>query len=192
MARGLPGRDPFGEPPRDPALPPTALVGMPPAAATLFLILLRVSLISPSLPDAAPRPAPLLRLRLPFSVILFGSRLSFRDEPARGCSTWPVRPPGGGGDPGREPEGVPLVATAGCFFLIFLRVDSLPLASEGFGEPGRFRIFLMGSAVEFEEGLEVPEGVLVPLVVCPDELLGLSVAGGFSGWAWEDCCCCSF
>jgi len=52
----------------------------------------------------------------------------------------------------------------GCFFFIFLRADSLPLASERLGEPGRLRILRrgLGCVGRFE-------GVLVPLVVFPED-----------------------
>lgn len=51
------------------------------------------------------------------------------------------------------------------FFLCFLRVDSLPLDSERFGEPGRFKLltFLNGS-----ECFGRPDGVLFPLDEAPD------------------------
>ena len=78
-------------------------------------------------------------------------------------------PLGMGGDPGREggcrvDEDWTWAATRGCFFFCFLRADSLPLASESRGDPGRFLRLLeederfRGSAC-FEGR---PEGVLVP------------------------------
>jgi len=65
-----------------------------------------------------------------------------------------------------------------CFFLCFLRVDSLPLVSdaERLGEPGRLRYFLRGSVL-----FGRPMGVLVPFVEAPDGSLdGISFAFSFS------------
>lgn len=77
-------------------------------------------------------------------------------------------PVGIGGDSGREGGwrvediwGWSVVR--GCFFFCFLRLDSLPLASEFRGDPARFFRFVV--EVEFLRGscLEGrPEGVLVP------------------------------
>ena len=69
-----------------------------------------------------------------------------------------------------------------CFFLCFLRDDSLPLASERLGEPGRLRdeedtVRLRGSGCLPGRA----EGVFVPLVEEPDGGWGfdLSVAAAF-------------
>lgn len=60
-----------------------------------------------------------------------------------------------------------------CFFLCFLRVDSLPLVSdaERLGEPGRLRwlCFLFGSPLL---GRPMGRGEFVPLVEAPDASLG--------------------
>lgn len=73
------------------------------------------------------------------------------------------------------------VEVGGCCFLAFLREDSVPLASERLGEPGRFRleeeeVFLRGSRCL----LGRLEGVLVPLDEVP-EPEGFDVAFPFSG-----------
>lgn len=77
----------------------------------------------------------------------------------------------------------PDVASAPCFFLIFLREDSLPLASERLGDPGRLRIPLRNGSA----GL-ILVGVLVPLTEDGAD-------GGFgfaSSFALPlPCCCCS-
>ena len=56
------------------------------------------------------------------------------------------------------------------FFFCFLREDSLPLASERFGDPGRL-MAVMGF-LDKSKCLGRPDGVFVPLVELPD--------GGFS------------
>ncbi len=90
-----------------------------------------------------------------------------------------------GGDPGREgawrvEDTWGWAVVRGCFFFCFLRLDSLPLASELRGDPARFlRLLLvvdcfMGSACL--EGR--PEGVLVP--EAPEDLdFFLSLSGVF-------------
>ena len=65
---------------------------------------------------------------------------------------------------GAEDEGGTGVDVA-CFFLCFFREDSLPLAEERFGEPGRLSDMLL-AAEEVLLGRLV--GVLVPLVVEPE------------------------
>ena len=67
-----------------------------------------------------------------------------------------------------------------CCFLDFFRADSVPLTSDKFGDPGRFKVeraFFRGS-----ECLFLPEGVLVPLVDSPDgsRLPSASLPLGFS------------
>lgn len=76
---------------------------------------------------------------------------------------------GKGGDPGREGawrvEGACSWAVVrGCFFFCFLRVDSLPLASEFRGDPARFfRLLVEVDCLRGSACLEGrPEGVLVP------------------------------
>ena len=83
------------------------------------------------------------------------------------------------GDLGREggPLGVdtPVWRLDGlaCFFLCFLREDSLPLASEMLGEPGRFtELEETNLWLESRDLLGRFEGVLVPLVELPE--LGLA------------------
>ena len=49
-----------------------------------------------------------------------------------------------------------------CCFLCFLRVDSLPLASERLGEPGRLRLLVEGFLEESDGLLGLGIGVLVP------------------------------
>lgn len=80
---------------------------------------------------------------------------------------------GGAGERGRDAGGTGVVVPVGweeegpCFFLCFLRADSVPLASERLGEPGRLRELV----VDFLSGslcLGRPDGVLVPLVEAPD------------------------
>ncbi len=78
---------------------------------------------------------------------------------------------GGAGDMGRDPGlGVPVAVGNAeddpCCFFDFFRADSVPLASDRFGEPGRFNVapaFFNGSECLFR-----PDGVLVPLVDAPD------------------------
>ena len=78
-------------------------------------------------------------------------------------------PVGIGGDPGREgawrvEDAWGWALVRGCFFFCFLRVDSLPLASEFRGDPARF--FKLVVEVECLRGSPClegrPEGVLVP------------------------------
>jgi hypothetical protein len=105
---------------------------------------------SVSLPEPAPR--------------MVAAKEVWRDRslrPAGSCS--------GRGDPPGRGVNVPGVALCLCFN--FLRLDSLPLASERFGEPGRLREelatlegFLSGSPCFSLR----PEGVFVPLVEAPD------------------------
>lgn len=93
---------------------------------------------------------------------------------------------GGGkaGDLGRErgPLGVdtPVWRLDGlaCFFLCFLRDDSLPLASEILGEPGRFKELEETDLwLESRGLLERFEGVFVPLVELPElGLVGLTLS----------------
>lgn len=92
---------------------------------------------------------------------------------------------GGAGERGREPGAVGVDVPVGweeerpCFFLCFLREDSVPLASERLGEPGRLRELV----VDFLRGslcLGRPEGVLVPLVEAPDGRSPLSLRSGRS------------
>ena len=133
------------------------------------------SLISP--PEAAspslPPLAPALRGRLlsGLSAVTL-SRIvdALRCGPGAGAEELG----GKAGDLGREggPLGVevpvPGWRVEGCLFLCFLRADSLPLASERLGEPGRLR--------EAEEDRWLgsfcfegrPEGVEVPLVEVPE------------------------
>ena len=86
----------------------------------------------------------------------------------------------GAGDRGREPGAMGVDVPVGweeerpCFFLCFLREDSVPLASERFGEPGRLRVL----EVDFLSGSECfgrPEGVVVPLEDAPDGTSPLSL-----------------
>ena len=85
---------------------------------------------------------------------------------------------GKAGDLGREggPFGVEVPVLGwrveGCLFLCFLRDDSLPLASERLGEPGRLREDEDECCV-WSLGLEGrPEGVEVPLVEVPEDGCG--------------------
>ena len=67
----------------------------------------------------------------------------------------------------------------GCFFFNFLRVDSLPLASELSGEPGRLRLLEDAECFRGSECFDGRwEGVFVPLEEEP-EFLALSLS--FSG-----------
>lgn len=90
------------------------------------------------------------------------------------------------GDLGRDggPLGVDMpvlsLEDSPCFFLGFLREDSLPLASERLGEPGRFSevedaVRLRGS----ECLLERLEGVFVPLEEEPEGGLSLGLSPVF-------------
>ena len=74
-----------------------------------------------------------------------------------------------GGDPGREcawrvEDAGGWAVVRGCFFFCFLRVDSLPLASEFRGDPGRFlRLLVEVDCLRGSACLEWrPDGVLVP------------------------------
>ena len=74
-----------------------------------------------------------------------------------------------GGDPGREgawrvEDAWSWAVMSGCFFFCFLRVDSLPLASEFRGDPVRFFGLLVEvGCLRGSTCLEGrPEGVLVP------------------------------
>ena len=76
---------------------------------------------------------------------------------------------GMGGDPGREgawrvEDDCGWAVVRGCFFFCFLRVDSLPLASEFRGDPARFlRLLVEVDCLRGSACLEGrPEGVLVP------------------------------
>ncbi len=57
-----------------------------------------------------------------------------------------------------------------CFFLCFLREDSVPLASERLGEPGRFSA-LVDAFLRGSEAFGLVEGVLVPFVEAPEGTL---------------------
>lgn len=154
------------------------------------------SLISP--PERAspslPEPAPVVRERLlsgreRTSVDL--SELTVRRtwEGLRWAGT-PERAVAGSeggkiaGDLGRErgPFGVetPVWRLDGLayFFLCFLRDDSLPLASDMLGEPGRFKELEETDLwLEPRDFLGRVEGVLVPLVELPElGLAGLSLS----------------
>jgi len=93
---------------------------------------------------------------------------------------------GGAGERGREAGGTGVDVPVGweeeggpCFFLCFLRADSVPLASERLGEPGRLRELV----VDFLSGslcLGRPDGVLVPLVEAPDGRSPVSLRWGRS------------
>jgi len=165
------------------------LIGEPPILNLIFFFLFVPSLISPPEPASPSLPLParargrllsVLRVVEEISVSLEGSTLSLTMEDLRGfegCG----RDEGSGaeevrgtdaGDLGREPGGTGVDVPVGweeeaCFFLCFLREDSVPLASERLGEPGRLREleddFLRGS-----ECLGRPEGVFVPLEEAPD------------------------
>lgn len=85
----------------------------------------------------------------------------------------------GAGDIGRDP-GIGVLVPVGweeCFFFCFFRDDSLPLDSEGFGDPERFKLFdfFMGSVC-----LGRPEGVFDPFVEVPDGSLDSALALAFA------------
>ena len=90
---------------------------------------------------------------------------------------WGAEDEGTSGESGREGGWRLLLACAwgwdeevrGCFFLCFLRVDSLPLASELRGEPGRLRLL---EEVECLRGSACLEGRLEGVLV-PEESFGL-------------------
>lgn len=92
-----------------------------------------------------------------------------RDAPASGAED----DGGRAGDMGPDGTGVDVPdgwEDEPCFFLCFLREDSVPLASERLGEPGRFRAlvdaFLRGSGA-----FNLLDGVLVPFVEAPEIIL---------------------
>lgn len=134
---------------------------------------------SPSLPDPAPP-----RERLMGSALTFGRADVLRGgwEPARAApASGAVLVGRGMGDRGLDggPLGVDMLVLSfePSFFLTFLREDSLPLASERLGEPGRLReeedeVRLRGPECLFSR----LEGVLVPFEEEPegDFSLGLS------------------
>lgn len=164
---------------------------MLPGALRWSLMRLRVpSLISP--PERAspslPEPAPVARERLLSdregrSVDLSELTVKRTLEGLRwaGAAGRAPAESGGGktaGDLGREggPLGVdtPVWRLDGlaCFFLCFLREDSLPLASEILGEPGRFRELEETDLWLESRGLLGRfEGVFVPLVELPEPVL---------------------
>ena len=102
----------------------------------------------------------------------FGLELFF-SEPAVACC--------GGGEVGLE-EACSDWGTLCCFFT-FLRADSVPLASERLGEPGRFSLLAL---VFLDASGALPgrcEGVLLPFVDAPDggfEAPALSISDFFS------------
>jgi len=114
-------------------------------------------------------------------------RLTGRPDVLRERVGWGAEDGGArGGEPGREGGCRVLFAWAwgcdddvrGCFFFCFLREDSLPLASELRGDPGRLRLFM---DEEILSGLSCfLEGVLVPFVEASDTTFGLD-AFSFSG-----------
>jgi hypothetical protein len=85
----------------------------------------------------------------------------------------PARPRANEGCRDMRPSGrgvaVPLLLWP-CCFLTFLRLDSLPLASERLGDPGRLRE--EDETCDFLEGSPCfslrPDGVLAPMVEAPD------------------------
>jgi hypothetical protein len=88
------------------------------------------------------------------------------------CSPFGAPP---AGDMAREAGSVPGgEAPLACFFLCFLREDSVPLASDWFGEPGAGRlrevVSFNGSEVLFR-----PDGVLLPLEDAPEGSLSESL-----------------
>lgn len=69
----------------------------------------------------------------------------------------------------------------GCFFFCFLRVDSLPLASDWRGEPGRLRLVVDKEVLRASPCFEGRwEGVLLPFEEVPEEGLGFALS--FSGF----------
>lgn len=76
-------------------------------------------------------------------------------------------------DSGREvaaPCGIRPLEPAPCSFLTRLCADSLPLASERFGEPGRLRLAAEDSLLRKGSACfsALPEGVLLPLDEAPE------------------------
>ncbi len=159
---------------------------------SLILFFRAPSLISPPVASASlPEPAG-CRGRLPsgrggaeeISLSLEGSIGSLTIEDLRCCSCGRVdsgaEEEGGAGDIGREAgAGVEVPVgweEAGLWwdFLGFLRADSVPLASDILGDPGRlsdeFVVFLDASF-----GLGRWEGVFVPFVDAPEEGLSASL-----------------
>ena len=137
-------------------------------------------LATSGLPALLPCGDPFLLDMVSFSFFLRVPSLMSPPEPALPSVSLPEPwrrfaevlgslPLGMGGDPGREggcrvDEDWIWAATRGCFFFCFLRADSLPLASESRGDPGRFLRLL--EEVERLRGSACfdgrPEGVLVP------------------------------
>jgi len=150
--------------------------------------------VSPSLPEPAP---PRERLRAS-EMVFCGTTADFRGgcEPARAVAVSGTVLVGRGiGDLGRDggPLGVDMpvlsLEDSPCFFLGFLREDSLPLASERFGEPGRLR--------ELEDAVRLRgsgsllgrfEGVLVPFEEEPELVLSLDLSAAlFSSASFLSC-----
>lgn len=140
----------FGLPARDPR-------GEPPGGdafsrSLIFFFFFPPSLCSspvasPSLPD--PAPIRLVELRSAAEVA-------------------------GAGDIGREPTAlVDCDEVRPCFFLCFFLEDSVPLASERSGDPGRLRLvaYFFSGSVCFGR----PDGVFVPLEEAPEGTLLVSL-----------------
>lgn len=137
-------------------LPARLICGVPLLDGWRTLSLMRIfvpSLISPPEPAPSPSlPEPAFERDFPLAPRMEGAGTPRLGDMGRegGCAGWD--------------EETPLV------FLCFLRVDSLPLASERLGEPGRFN-----EEEGFVEGrgcLEGrPEGVLVPREEAPEGFL---------------------
>lgn len=121
-------------------------------------------------PDGVPvAPVPDL------SLIFFFSFKPPSDASPAVASPSLVAPPTPLGRPGRgvaERLGTTEVVL---LILTFLRVDSFPLDSERFGDPGRFSLPFFGPSA----GLGFPEGVVVPFVAVPEVLCSFPSAGFF-------------
>jgi hypothetical protein len=112
-----------------------------------------------------------------------GSTFTLTIDDLRGCEPGAGCEADGAGDIGLEGTGVDVLVGCDeeliCFFLCFLRLDSLPLISEAerSGEPGRLR--LLGF---FEVSLCFgrPCGVLVPFDDAPDGIFDADFALSFA------------
>lgn len=97
--------------------------------------------------------------------------------------------PEGAGEICREPGAeVTLAGWDACFCFCFFLVDSFPLDSERFGEPGRFNVFFFRGSV----CLGRPDGVFVPLLEVPEATLDSSFALALASSSFFLSCSFSF
>ena len=152
---GLPARLPCGDPP--------LLAGGLSLSLILFLV---PSLISAPEPASLPEPASVRERfsgRAPAAVIAEGFHwMGTPGRPASGAEDEGALTGDMGRDGGLRLEDCGCEDVV-CSFLCFLRDDSLPLAPERLGEPGRLRLFVEGflerseGLLDFGTGVEVPE-----------------------------------